>query len=114
MITKYKRKEYLATTLALFFAAFLIYGCISIFLEDSLFNTIWTRFLFFGSIAGFGFGSIFSGIILFVRFISSKGIIFKSVCCCLFPFTTAAVVFIGVLSFLPYEIYNIYLLIKGK
>lgn len=70
--------------------------------------------LIFGCIAGYGFSSILSGILLFSRFIVGKGLIFKVICCCLFPLTIAIIVYVGVFSFLPYEIYNIYAIIKKK
>lgn len=114
MITKYKRKEYFYTTLALFVVSFLIYGCLSIFLEATLFYNVWTRFLFFGCVAGYGFSSLLSGIILFSRYIALKSLTFKTICCCFFPITAAIIVYTGVFSFIPYEIYNVCMLIKER
>ena len=112
MITRQKRKEYFGTTMALFVSSFLIYGCLGIFLEDTIFHTPWEQFLFWGCIAGLGFGSIFSGIILFTRYIATKSMIFRIICCCFFPLTAAIIAYIGVFSFLPYGIYNVYVLMK--
>lgn len=115
MVTTKIREEYLFTTMALFISSLLIYGCLGTFLQEELFkNNNFLQFLLFGGIAGYGFSSILSGIILFSRYISKKSILFKIICCCLFPLTFAIVVYVGVFSFLPYEIYNVIILLKDK
>lgn len=114
MITKQQRKEYLLTIFALFVTSFIVYGCLSIFLEDTIFDSVWKDLLIFGSIAGYGFSSILSGILLFTRFISKRGLIFKVICCCLFPFTIAVIVYIGVFLLVPYGIYNIYAIMQTQ
>lgn len=115
MVTIKTRKEYLYTTMALFISSFVIYGCLGAFLQDEVFNNNnLLRFLLFGGIAGYGFSSILSGVILFSRYMSKKSIMFKIVCCCLFPLTFAAVVYVGIFSFLPYGIYNLIMLIKDN
>jgi len=68
-------------------------------------------FLFSGCLGGFGFSAIVSTIILSVGFFKKRGLAFKIVASVLWPLTFAACVYAGILSYIPYQIFNIVKLI---
>ena len=115
MTTLETRKEYLFTTMALFISSFIVYGCLGTLMKEEFFNNNnLLQFLFFGGVAGYGFSSILSGIILFARYISKKSLLFKIVCCCLFPLTFAIIVYVGIFCFLPYGFFNMVVFLKNR
>lgn len=112
-MTKKQRIEYLAVTLCVFISAFLIYAFLgnmqSFGNEDKI-----QSFLLYGLLGGYGFSSILSGIILFVRFISKKSLIFKIMASVFWPISLAGLFYIGVLGYIPYQIYNVVKIIQEK
>ena len=116
MVTYKMRKDYFFTTLSLFLTALVIYGSIGLLFPDEnrLINHDVLQFLCFGGIGGFGFGGMLSGIILFARFIAKKSLGFKILCSCLFFFTFAFIVYFGMLTLLPYGIYNLIMMVKQR
>ena len=115
MLTVKSREEYFFATTGVFISAFIIYGILGTFMQEELFNNNnFLQLLLFGSIGGYGFSSILSGIILFARYIVKKSTLFKTVCGILFPITFAVVVYVGIFGFLPYGIYNVVILLKDK
>ena len=110
-MTKKNRIEYLICTLSVVVTGFLIYGLlgsIKPLINDSKLHS----FLFFGCLGGFGFSAIISTIILSVGFFKKRGLIFKIVASVLWPITYAACVYVGILSYIPYQIFNIVRLIS--
>lgn len=115
MLTVKSRKEYVFTTIGLFISSFIIYGVLGTFFKKEIFNdNNFLQFIVFGSLGGYGFSSMLSGIILFSRYIAEKSTLFKTVCSFLFPITFAIIVYVGIFSFLPYEIYNAIILLRNR
>ena len=107
---KKKRIEFLSVTWIIFVVYFAIYGLtFQTFIDNLPFHP-----LGLGLLAGYGFSSILCGIILFVRFITKKSLIFKMLCSCFFIITLAVICYVGIFSFLPYSIYNIYKIIQNN
>lgn len=105
-MTKKHRIEYLICTFSVAVTGILIYGCIgsmSPLINESKLQS----FLFFGCLGGFGFSAVVSTIILSVGFFKKRGSIFKIIASLLWPLTFAACVYAGMLSYIPYQIYNI-------
>ncbi len=110
-MTKKNRIEYLICTLLVVITGFIIYGLVAsqhpIINESKL-----QSFLLFGCLGGFGFSAIVSTIILSVSFFTKRGLVFKIIASVLWPITFGICVYVGILSFIPYQIYNIVKIIK--
>ena len=110
-MTKQKRIEYLVCTLSIVVTGFLIYGligCINPLINESKLQS----FLLFGCLGGFGFSAVVSTIILSVRYFKNRDMKFKIIASVLWPITFAVCVYVGVLSYFPYQIFNIVKLIS--
>ncbi|MBE6595826.1 MAG: hypothetical protein E7644_08520 [Ruminococcaceae bacterium] len=110
-MTKKNRIEYLICTLSVVVTGFLIYGLLGS-IEPLINDSKLHSFLLFGCLGGFGFSAIISTIILSVGFFKKRGLIFKIVASVLWPITFAACVYAGMLSYIPYQIFNIVRLIS--
>lgn len=105
-MTKQKRIEYLVCTLSIVVTGFLIYGligCINPLINESKLQS----FLLFGCLGGFGFSAVVSTIILSVRYFKNRDMKFKIIASVLWPITFAVCVYVGVLSYFPYQIFNV-------
>jgi hypothetical protein len=110
-MAKKKRIEYLICTLSVAISGFLIYGSIgamSRFINGSAIQS----FFAFGCLGGFGFSAVVSTIILSADFFKKRGLAFKVVAAVLWPITFAACVYAGMLSYIPYQIFNIVKLVS--
>ena len=105
-MTKKSRIEYLICTLSVFVTGFFIYGFIGS-IEPLINESKLQSFLLFGCLGGFGFSAVVSTIVLSVGFFKKRGLIFKIVASILWPITFAACVYAGMLSYIPYQIFNI-------
>ena len=65
------------------------------------------NYILFCCLGGFGFSAIVSTIILSVGFFKKRGLAFKAIASVLFPVTFAVCVYVGICSYIPYQIYNI-------
>ena len=110
-MTKKNRIEYLVCTLSVVVTGFVIYGSLGS-IEPFINESKLQSFLFFGCLGGFGFSAIISTIILSVGFFKKRGLKFKTVASVLWPITFAVCVYVGVLSYIPYQIFNIVKLIS--
>ena len=105
-MTKRNRIEYLVCTLSVVVTGFIIYGLIAS--QQPLINESKVQsFLLFGCLGGFGFSAIVSTIILSVGFFRKRGLVFKIIASVLWPLTFGICVYVGILSYIPYQIYNI-------
>ena len=110
-MTKKNRIEYLVCTLLVVITGFIIYGLVAI--QQPLINESRLQsFLLFGCLGGFGFSAIVSTIILSVGFFRKRGFGFKIIASILWPITFGICLYVGVLSYIPYQIYNIVKIIK--
>ncbi len=112
-MTRKSRIEYLITTLCVLFTGFIIYGLVGS-IEPLINDNKLLSFLAFGCLGGFGFSMIVSTIILSVNFFSKRKTSFKIVAACLWPITFACAVYVGIVFYIPYQIYNIVEIIKNK
>ena len=110
-MTKKNRIEYLICTLSVVVTGFIIYGFVGS-IEPLINESKLQSFLLFGCLGGFGFSSIVSTIILSVGFFRKRGLVFKIVASVLWPITFVACVYAGILSYIPYQIFNIAKLIS--
>lgn len=110
-MTKKKRIEYLVCTLMVVVTGFIIYGLIAS-QQAPINESELQSFLLFGCLGGFGFSALVSTIILSVGFFRKRGLVFKIIASILWPITFGICVYIGVLSYIPYQIYNIIKIIK--
>ena len=112
-MTRKARITYLATTLSVFATGFIIYGWLGS-LEPLINNNKIISFLCFGALGGFGFSILLSTVILVARFFAKKELWFKIIAALLWPITFAVSVYVGVFSYIPYQIYNIVKIIKDR
>ncbi len=110
-MTKENRIEYLVCTLSVVVTGFVIYGLVGS-MEPLINESRLQSFLLFGCLGGFGFSAIVSTVILSVGFFKNRGLTFKIVASVLWPITFAACVYAGILSYIPYQIFNIVKLIS--
>ncbi len=106
MMTKKNRLEYSVCTLSVAVSGFLIYGALATqqpLVDDSKALS----FLLFGCLGGFGFSAIISTIILSVGFFKKRGFVFKIFASVLWPITFCVCVYAGIITYIPYQIYNI-------
>lgn len=111
-LTRKQRIEYLASTISVLVAGFLIYSLLGS--VEPINGSRLHSFFLFGLLGGVGFSAILSTVILSVRFISKKSLVFKIAASVLWPVTVGCCVYVGILSYLPYEIYNIVKIVKDK
>ena len=110
-MTKKYRIEYLVCTLSIAISGFIIYGLVGS-IGPLVNGSKLKSFLLFGCLGGFGFSAIASTIILSVGFFKKRGLRFKVVASALWPITFAACVYAGMLSYIPYQIFNIVKLVS--
>ena len=111
-MTKKNRIEYLVCTLSVLVTGFVIYGLVGS-IEPLINESRLQSFLLFGCLGGFAFSAILSTVILAVRFFKKRGLKFKIVASLLWPITFAVSVYAGMLSYIPYQIFNIVKLISA-
>ncbi len=105
-MTKKNRIEYLLCTLCVTVTGFIIYGFLASQQPDINESKL-QSFLLFGCLGGFGFSAVVSAIILSAGFFKKRGTAFKIVASVLWPITFAACIYAGIVSYIPYQIYNI-------
>lgn len=103
-----KRKEYLIFTITFCCVGFVAYGGLAAANRETL-DIPWNVILIL-LIYGLGgcllLGGTVSGIILFSNFFKHRTLPVKIICCVFFPITLVLICSIGILTFIPYEIYN--------
>jgi hypothetical protein len=110
-MTKKNRIEYLVCTLCVVVTGFIIYGFVGI-VQPLINESKLQSFLFFGCLGGFGFSVVVSTIILAASFFKKRGLIFKIIASVLWPITFAACVYVGIFTYIPYQIFNVVKLIS--
>ena len=110
-MAKKNRIEYLVCTLSVLVTGFVLYGFVGS-IEPLINESKLQSFFLFGCLGGFGFSAVVSAIILSVGFFRKRGLVFKIVASVLWPITFAACVYAGILSYIPYQIFNIAKLIS--
>jgi hypothetical protein len=110
-MTKKNRIEYLVCTLSVMATSFIIFGFLGCMIPPNNINKLQT-FLLTGCLGGLTFSAVVSGIILSVHFFKKRGLVFKIVASVLWPITYMACVYVSILSYIPYQIYNIVKLIS--
>jgi len=109
-----KRIEYLAVTWSVFasmFAMFFFLGTKDTgagFMSGEAFR--WHS----GLMAGYMFSSILSGILLAARFFAKRKLAFKMAAALVAFFTLFAVYIVGLVTFIPYQIYNLVMIFRTK
>ena len=68
---------------------------------------IFGALLIYGLGGGGLIGGLISGIFLFSNFVKRQKLFIKIIICIFFPITFMFICLIGILSFIPYEIYNL-------
>ena len=111
LMTKKNRIEYLVCTLSVLVTGFVLYGFVGS-IEPLINESKLQSFFLFGCMGGFGFSAVVSAIILSVGFFRKRGLVFKIIASVLWPITFAACVYAGILSYIPYQIFNIAKLIS--
>ena len=105
-MTKQGRIEYLVCTLCVWVSGFVIYGLLGSI--QPIFNgSGWISFLVIGLGGGLFLGSIASAIILAAVFFRKQGISLKIIAALLWPLTMAVCMYVGIFTYLPYQIYNV-------
>ena len=111
LMTKKNRIEYLVCTLSVLVTGFVLYGFLGS-IEPLINESKLQSFFLFGCLGGFGFSAVVSAIILSIGFFRKRGLVFKIVASVLWPITFVACVYAGILSYIPYQIFNIAKLIS--
>ena len=111
LMAKKNRIEYLVCTLSVFVTGFVIYGFVGS-IEPLINESKLQSFFLFGCLGGFGFSAVVSAIILSVGFFRKRGLVFKIVASVLWPITFAVCVYVGIFSYIPYQIFNIIKLVS--
>lgn len=112
-MSREKRISYLFTTLCVFITGFFIYGFLGIS-NPLVDGSKLLSFLYTACLGGFGFSMLLSTIILSANFFSKKKLAFKITAAILWPITVLCVVYLGIICYFPYQIYNIVKIIKDK
>ena len=110
-MTKKNRIEYLICTLCVVVTGFIIYGFVGS-VQPLINESKLQSFLFFGCLGGFGFSVVVSTIILAASFFKKRGLIFKIIASVLWPITFATCVYVGIFTYIPYQIFNVVKLIS--
>lgn len=58
-------------------------------------------------LSGMNYSGFFTGVMFAVRFFSKRGLVFKAVAAFLWFITASAIFMVGVVSVIPYHIYNL-------
>ena len=110
-MTKQKRIEYLVCTLVACLSGGLSYGFIGVIVgmtvPSSELALTPALSILSGILGAILFGSIVSTIILAANFLKNRGLAFKIVATFFWPITYFVSFFVGMLIFIPYEIYNL-------
>lgn len=112
-MTRKQRIEYLIVTLCVLISGFAVGAILRAAMpagESSSVPSFWG----IGLIVGIGYSMIMSSVILAVRFFSKRSLKFKIIAAVLWPISFACVFYSGVLMYIPYQIYNIIEIIRGK
>ena len=105
-MTRKSRLEYLVCTLSVLVTGFIVYGFVGS-IEPLINESKLQSFFVFGCLGGFGFSAIVSTIILSVGFFKKRDLKFKIIASVLWPITFAVCVYVGILSYVPYQIFNV-------
>ena len=111
-----KRRGYLIFTVISFLGGFVLYGGIAATSKELL-DIPWNVILIilvYGLGGGLLLGGLVSGIILFSRFFKRQKLFVKIILCIFFPITIMFICLVGILSLIPYEIYNFMCIKKNK
>jgi len=111
-VTRKMRRDYFWSTLAMFLSVSAVYGLL-VGTDPNFGTNIW-QVIGIGCACGYGFTSLVHGTIMFIRWISRRGLAAKILCGLFFLLSFAAIVYVGIFSFLPYGIYNLVMLLTGK
>ncbi len=112
-MSRKSRIEYLIETMCVFITGFIIFGTIAAAFQ-AINGSRLLSFLAYGSFGGFAYSIILSGIILAVNFFAKRSMKFRITASVLWFFTLAAILYVGILTYIPYQIYNIVKIIKDK
>ena len=112
-MTRKNRIEYLLCTLSVAITGFLIYGSLGSMMPI-INDSKELSFLLIGCLGGFGFSMLVSTVILSVRFFKKRGLVFKTLASILWPLTFSVCTYIGMLSYIPYQIYNMIRIVIGE
>lgn len=111
-----QRKQYLLYSSVAFGVGFVIYGLLALAGRDALdypFNPF-VGFLLYGFLGGLLIGGLLSGILLFARIIKMEEQVIKVLAIILFPITFCVIALGGIISFIPYWIFNLYKISPNK
>ena len=112
-MSRKSRVEFLIVTLCILISGFVMYGLIGSMVGSLPYSKA-EQFLLFGFIGGFGFSIVFSSIVLAVDFFSKRKTPFKIIASVLWPLTFACVIYVGIVLYIPYHIYNLVKIIQSK
>lgn len=107
-----KRLEYLICTMCVLLSGFLLYGSIGL-LEPIPHQGKIQSFFIQGCLGGFGFSMLLSGLLLTVRFMAKRSLKFKAAASVFWIIPVACAVYVGILGYFPYQIYNLVKIIKN-
>lgn len=105
-MSRKERIEYLVCTLCVVVTGFIVYGSLASY-QPIINESKLQSFLLFGCMGGFGFSALVSTIILSAGFFRKRGTVFKVIASILWPITFGVCVWVGILAYIPYQIYNI-------
>lgn len=126
MLSRKQRVEYLLVTIAAFCSGALLYGGLlyaatefayelQLYLEipdmESFYLTS-SDLLHYALSGGFVFSGVVSSAILAARFFARRGLVFKLIAAFLAPLTLLILEIVGLLIYLPYQIYNLIQIIR--
>ena len=112
-MSRKSRIEFLIATLCILISGFVLYGLIGSMVGSLPYSKA-EQFLLFGSIGEFGFSIVFSSIVLAVNFFSKRKTLFKIIASVLWPLTFACIIYVGIVLYIPYHIYNLVKIIQSK
>lgn len=112
-MSRKQRIEYLICTMCVLITGFIIYGFTGSF-QPLVNDNKLQSFILFGCMGGVGFSMLLSDVILTVRFISKRSMKFKVIASLLWFITFACSVYVGILFYVPYQIYNLIKIIKER
>lgn len=110
------RKEYLILTSVTFGVDFFLFGILAACSSEYIkfpFNGFVT-FLIYGFMGGLLFSGVTSGFILFTNIIKRQKLFIKILACVLFPLTLALIFQGGILTLIPYGIYNLVVMNRNQ